>query len=38
VVQPRYTEGDLWVARFSDPAGNIIGVWQQIPSSAEPDN
>jgi predicted enzyme related to lactoylglutathione lyase len=38
VVQPRYTEGDLWVARFSDPAGNIIGVWQQIPSSVEPDN
>jgi uncharacterized protein len=38
VVQPRYTEGDLWVARFRDPAGNVIGVWQQIPSSAEPDN
>lgn len=38
VVQPRYTEGDLWVARFSDPAGNIIGVWQQIPSTVEQDN
>src|SRR5215203_122518 len=38
VVQRRYTEGDLWVARFRDPAGNVIGVWQQIPSSAEPDD
>ena len=38
VVQPQYTEGDLWVARFRDPAGNVIGVWQQIPSSAEPDD
>jgi predicted enzyme related to lactoylglutathione lyase len=38
VVQPRYTEGDLWVARFRDPAGNVIGVWQQIPSSAKSDN
>jgi len=24
-----YPEGDLWVALFRDPAGNIIGVWQQ---------
>lgn len=38
VVQTRYTEGDLWVARFRDPAGNVIGVWQQIPSSPQPDN
>jgi uncharacterized protein len=38
IVQPRYTEGDLWVARFRDPAGNVIGVWQQIPSSARPAN
>jgi hypothetical protein len=35
---PRYMEGDLWVARFRDPACNIIGVWQQIPSSAAPDS
>ncbi len=27
-VRP-YPEGDLWVALFRDPAGNIIGVWQQ---------
>ena len=38
VVQRRYTEGDLWVARFRDPAGNVIGVWQQIPPSPEPDH
>jgi predicted enzyme related to lactoylglutathione lyase len=38
IVQPRYTEGDLWVARFRDPAGNVIGVWQQIPSSVRPAN
>ena len=28
VVQPPYPEGDLWVAMFRDPAGNVIGVWQ----------
>jgi predicted enzyme related to lactoylglutathione lyase len=31
VVQSPYPEGDLWVATFRDPAGNIIGVWQQGP-------
>jgi uncharacterized protein len=29
VTVPPYPEGDLWVALFRDPAGNIIGVWQQ---------
>jgi len=29
VAVPPYPEGDLWVALFRDPAGNIIGVWQQ---------
>ena len=29
VTAPPYPEGDLWVALFRDPAGNIIGVWQQ---------
>jgi len=24
-----YPEGDLCVATFRDPAGNVIGVWQQ---------
>ena len=28
VVKPPYPEGDLWVATFRDPAGNILGVWQ----------
>jgi predicted enzyme related to lactoylglutathione lyase len=31
VTVPPYAEGDLWVALFRDPAGNIIGVWQQGP-------
>ena len=31
VVKPAYPEGDLWVATFRDPAGNVIGVWQQGP-------
>ena len=24
-----FPEGNLWVALFRDPAGNIVGVWQQ---------
>ena len=28
IVKPPYPEGDLWVATFSDPAGNVLGVWQ----------
>jgi uncharacterized protein len=28
VVAP-YPEGDLWVATFRDPAGNVLGVWQR---------
>jgi predicted enzyme related to lactoylglutathione lyase len=24
-----YPEGDLWVATFRDPSGNVLGVWQQ---------
>jgi uncharacterized protein len=28
VMTPPYPEGDLWVATFRDPAGNVIGVWQ----------
>jgi len=31
VVTPPYPEGDLRVATFRDPAGNVIGVWQQAP-------
>jgi predicted enzyme related to lactoylglutathione lyase len=29
IVKPVYTEGDLWVAIFRDPAGNMIGLWQK---------
>ena len=28
-----YPEGNLWVALLRDPAGNVIGVWQQGPRS-----
>jgi predicted enzyme related to lactoylglutathione lyase len=33
VVTPPYPEGDLRVATFRDPAGNVIGVWQQGPAA-----
>jgi predicted enzyme related to lactoylglutathione lyase len=26
-----YPEGDLWVATFRDPSGNVLGMWQQGP-------
>jgi hypothetical protein len=31
IVTEPYPEGDLRVAVFRDPAGNIIGVWQRVP-------
>ena len=31
VVKAPYPEGDLWVATFRDPAGNLIGLWQAGP-------
>jgi uncharacterized protein len=31
VVTAPYAEGDLWVATFRDPAGNVVGVWQRGP-------
>lgn len=31
IVKPPYAEGDLWVATFQDPAGNVIGIWQKGP-------
>lgn len=31
MVTAPYPEGDLWVARFRDPAGNVLGIWQQEP-------
>ena len=30
-VRAPYPEGDLWVATFHDPAGNLLGVWQRGP-------
>ena len=29
VVDAPYPEGDLCVATFRDPAGNVVGVWQR---------
>jgi uncharacterized protein len=29
VVTAPYPEGDLWVATFRDPSGNVLGVWQR---------
>jgi len=31
VATAPYPEGDLWVATFRDPAGNVVGVWQRGP-------
>lgn len=33
IVREPYAEGDLWVATFRDPAGNVLGVWQRGPRS-----
>jgi predicted enzyme related to lactoylglutathione lyase len=30
-VREPYAEGDLRVATFRDPAGNVIGIWQMSP-------
>jgi uncharacterized protein len=30
VTTPPYSEGDLRVATFRDPAGNVAGVWQHV--------
>ena len=29
IVKAPYPEGNLWVATVRDPAGNVIGVWQE---------
>jgi predicted enzyme related to lactoylglutathione lyase len=31
IVKSPYPEGDLWVATFRDPAGNVLGIWQAGP-------
>jgi predicted enzyme related to lactoylglutathione lyase len=32
VMTASYPEGDLRVAEFRDPSGNVVGVWQQVPA------
>lgn len=32
-VREPYAEGELWVATVRDPAGNVVGIWQQGPRS-----
>ncbi len=29
IVKPPYAEGDLTVALFRDPQGNVLGIWQR---------
>ncbi len=29
IVKAPYPEGTLWVATFRDPAGNVMGIWQE---------
>jgi predicted enzyme related to lactoylglutathione lyase len=31
VVKAPYPEGNLWIATVRDPAGNVVGLWQQGP-------
>ena len=31
IVKAPYPEGNLWVATFRDPAGNVLGLWQEGP-------
>ena len=35
VVTAPYREGDLWVATFRDPSGNVLGIWQQGPRDGD---
>ena len=30
IVDAPYPEGDLRVATFRDPAGNVVGVWERV--------
>jgi predicted enzyme related to lactoylglutathione lyase len=31
IVKPVDPEGNLWVATFRDPTGNLMGIWQVGP-------
>ena len=33
IVTPPYPEGTLRVALFADPAGNVLGIWQETSGS-----
>jgi hypothetical protein len=35
VVTPPYPEGTLRVALFADPAGNVLGLWQETAGGQE---
>jgi predicted enzyme related to lactoylglutathione lyase len=35
VITPPYPEGILRVALFADPAGNVLGIWQETAGSQE---
>jgi uncharacterized protein len=28
IVKATHAEGDIWVATFRDPAGNLLGIWE----------
>lgn len=30
ILEPPYPEGNLVVATFRDPAGNVLGIWQRL--------
>src|SRR5579862_319355 len=30
IIKSPYREGNLWVSTIRDPAGNVIGLWQEI--------
>jgi uncharacterized protein len=36
VIMPPYPEGTLRVALFADPAGNVLGIWQETSDSRGP--
>ena len=36
VVTPPYPEGTLQVALFTDPAGNVLGVWAETDAGKRP--
>jgi predicted enzyme related to lactoylglutathione lyase len=35
IVSPPYPEGTLRVALFADPAGNVLGIWQETAASLD---